>query len=202
MYGHRISGRMDFMIAAGPQFTHLDENAVVCDDPFASSNNCIADGGAFFVLPQASNHIGIAGRVSLRYKFPKTSFSVSFQRYNTSGSGIFAGTESNVAHLDARRPLNRIWDVFTDVGYSRNSRLQLAGTTVNANVFTSTYAGVGLHRQFGRSLRGFVSYQFNDLGFDTACPFGSSSTGACSNRAQRQVGSIGVDWTPRPIRLD
>jgi hypothetical protein len=202
MYGHRISGRMDFMIGVGPQFTHIDENAVVCDDPFASSNNCIADGGAFFVLPQASNHIGVAGRVSLRYKFPKTSVSVGFQRFNTSGSGIFAGTESNVAHLDARRPLNRIWDVFGDAGYSRNSRLQLAGTTVDANVFTSIYAGVGLHRQFGRSLRGFVSYQFNDLSFDTACPFGSSSTGACSNRAQRHVGSIGVDWTPRPIRLD
>jgi hypothetical protein len=202
MYGHRISGRMDFTIGVGPQFTHIDENAVVCDDPFVSSNNCIADGGAFFVLPQASNHIGVAGRVSLRYKFPKTSFSVSFQRFNTSGSGIFAGTESNIAHLDARRPLNRIWDVFGDVGYSRNSRLQLAGTTVDANVFTSTYAGVGLHRQFGRSLRGFVSYQFNDLSFDTACPFGSSSTGGCSNRAQRHVGSIGVDWTPRPIRLD
>jgi hypothetical protein len=202
MYGHRISGRMDFMIGVGPQFTHIDENAVVCDDPFASSNNCIADGGAFFVLPQAANHIGVAGRVSLRYRFPKTSVSVGFQRFNTSGSGIFAGTESNVAHLDARRPLNRIWDVFGDAGYSRNSRLQLAGTTVDANVFTSIYAGVGLHRQFGRSLRGFVSYQFNDLSFDTACPFGSSSTGACSNRAQRHVGSIGVDWTPRPIRLD
>jgi hypothetical protein len=202
MYGHRISGRMDFMIGVGPQFTHIDENAVVCDDPFASSNNCIADGGAFFVLPQAANHIGVAGRVSLRYKFPKTSVSVGFQRLNTSGSGIFAGTESNVAHLDARRPLNRIWDVFGDAGYSRNSRLQLAGTAVDANVFTSTYAGVGLHRQFGRSLRGFVSYQFNDLTFDTACPFGASSTGACNNRAQRHVGSIGVDWTPRPIRLD
>jgi hypothetical protein len=202
MYGHRISGRMDFMIGVGPQFTHIDENAVVCDDPFASSNNCIADGGAFFVLPQAANHIGVAGRVSLRYKFPKTSVSVGFQRFDTSGSGIFAGTESNIAHLDARRPLNRIWDVFGDAGYSRNSRLQLAGTAVDANVFTSTYAGVGLHRQFGRSLRGFVSYQFNDLSFDTACPFGASSTGACSNRAQRHVGSIGVDWTPRPIRLD
>jgi hypothetical protein len=109
--------------------------------------------------------------------------------------------------LSAQRPLSRIWDIFSDVGYSRNSRLQVGGSTVNANSFSYVYAGAGLHRQFGRNFRGFVSYQFNDISFDTSCPvLGTllSSAGAvgCSNRSQRQVGSIGLDWTPRPIRLD
>jgi hypothetical protein len=62
---------------------------------------------------------------------------------------------------------------------------------------------VGLHRQFGRSLRGFVSYQFNYLSFDTGCPLTVVSTAtSCSNLSQRHVGSIGLDWTPRPIRID
>jgi len=46
---------------------------------------------------------------------------------------------------------------------------------------------------------GFVSYQFNDLAFDTflsAGGEGASSVVSCSNMAQRQVGSIGLDWTP------
>jgi hypothetical protein len=203
MYGHRISGRMDFTIAAGPQFTHIGENATVCNDPFAPPEDCATFGGALVVVPQSANHIGVAGRVSLRYKFPKTSLSLTFQRYNTSGSGIFAGAESDIAHLDARRPLNRVWDIFGDLGYSKNDSLQLGGSAVNANSFTYGFAGVGLHRQFGRSLRAFVSYQFNDLGFDTACPVpNSSGTGPCSHISQRQVGSIGLDWTPRPIRLD
>ena len=154
-------------------------------------------------IAQTANHIGLAGRISLRYKFPKTSLALTFQRYDTNGSGVFAGSESNIAHLDIQRPLNRVWDIFSDLGYSKNTRLQLAGSAVNANTFTYGYGGVGLHRQFGRSLRGFVSYQFNELGFDTACPLLVTSTPAlCSNRSQRQVGSIGVDWTPRPIRLD
>jgi hypothetical protein len=202
MYGHRISGRMDFLIGAGPQFTHTSANELVCDDPFASSADCTEEGGAFVPVSEKANKIGVAGRMSLRYRFPKTLLALTFQRYDTDGSGIFAGSESNIAHLDARRPLTRVWDIFADLGYSKNTRLQLAGSAVAANSLSYGFAGVGLHRQFGRNLRGFVSYQFNELGFDTACPVGASSSGACNNLSQRQVGSIGIDWTPRPIRLD
>jgi hypothetical protein len=205
MYGHRISGRMDFVLSAGPQFTHLSANETLCtflgfpvDVP---AQACIQDGFTFIVVPEKANHIGAAGRISLRYRFPKTSFSLSYQRYETSGSGIFAGAESNIAQLNAQRPVGRVWNIFTNVGYSKNDQLQLAGSAVNAHSYTEGYAGMGLHRQFGRSLRGFVSYQFNDLFFNTACPV--PSAGGCSgNTSHRQVVSIGLDWAPRPIRLD
>jgi hypothetical protein len=210
MYGHRISGRLDFTIGAGPQFTHIDANQTECLSVFGPLSiplsDCTADGGVLTLVHSSGNHIGAVGRLSLRYRFPKTTFALSFQRYNTSGSGIFAGSLSDVARLDIRRPLNRIWDLFTDYGYSKNSRLQIPGSAVNANIFYEGYAGVGLHRQFGRSLRGFVSYQFNELVFDTSCPLlnqnGTATLVACSNSSQRHVGSIGLDWTPRPIRLD
>jgi hypothetical protein len=202
MFGHRISGRLDFTIGAGPQFTHISANETVCSLPIPA-NDCTLFGGDFEVVSDQANRIGAAGRISLRYRFPKTTLSLSFQRFNTSGSGIFAGSLTDIAHLDAKRPLNRIWDIFADLGYSKNSRLQLAGSAVAANSFSYGYAGAGLHRQFGRSLRGFVSYQFNAVGFDTSCPIlNVSDTGSCSNISKRQVGSIGVDWTPRPIRLE
>jgi len=203
MYGHRISGRMDFVISAGPQFTHIDENPVVCSILNVTVADCASDEGTLVVFPQKANHIGAAGRIALRYRFPRTALSVSYQRYNTSGSGVFAGSRSDIAQLDANRPLSRIWEMFGDLGYSKSSQLQVGGSTVNAGSFSYGYAGVGLHRQFGRSLRGFVSYQFNEFGFNTACPLSdSSSTGPCSHISQRHVGSIGLDWTPRPIRLD
>jgi hypothetical protein len=210
MYGHRISGRMNFVIGVGPQFTHTDANQSVCvflGLPLVGIplSDCTTSGGALEVDHVGGNHVGVAGRAQLQYRFPKTSFSLSFQRYNTNGSGIFAGSLSNTAHLSARRPLSRIWDVFADLGYSKSTRLQIPGTVVNASSFTAGYAGVGLHRQFGRSLRGFVSYQFNELAFDTSCPLATTpgtATASCSNMSQRHVGSIGLDWTPRPIRLD
>ena len=215
MYGHRISGRMDFVISAGPQFTHISANETVCDIPavppyFFPPSFCTpvlpgglpSDGGQLVVVPEKANHIGAAGRVTLRYRFPKTTFSLSYQRYETSGSGIFAGAESNIARLDVHRVLGRAYTIFSDVGYSKNDQLHLAGSDVNAHTYTEVYAGMGLHRQFTRSLRGFVSYQFNDLFFNTGCPLSLSPCAAGSNTSHRQVGSIGLDWTPRPIRLD
>ena len=218
MYGHRISGRMDFLISAGPQFTHISSSPLCTFMGTAlpiPPDQCILGNGVN-LTPQQANHLGVAGRFSLRYRFPKTTVSLTFQRYETSGSGIYAGSQSNIAHLDLRRPLSRVWEVFSNAGYSKNDRLQLAGSTVNASSFTSGFGGVGLHRQINRSLRAFVSYQFNELGFNTdLCPTGSAlSAGVCeapggvvsskptTNLSQRQVGSIGVDWSPRPIRLD
>jgi hypothetical protein len=204
MYGHRISGRMDFTIGAGPQFTQIDSCSLSDINPNDPKDPCTLNSFGIVVGQLPHTHIGLAGRVSLRYKFPRTNLALSYQRYTTSGSGVFAGSRSDIVHGDVKRPLNRIWDVFSDVGYSKNVRLQLAGSAVNASVFSYVYAGAGVHRQFGRSLRAFVSYQFNDLWFDTPCPLAlnSTTTVTCSNRSQRHVGSIGLDWTPRPIRID
>ncbi len=195
MYGHRISGRMDFIVSAGPQFTRLNEQE--CNLPTIPVTSCAGLGGS--VSAVGVSNIGAAGRASLRYKFPKTSLALTYQRYDTSGSGIFAGAETNIAQFDVARPLGRVWDLFADAGYSHNSELQVPGAAVNATSFSFGYGGIGVHRQFTRSLRGFVSYQFNDLGFNTACPLNTTD---CANMAHNQVGSIGLDWTPRPIRLD
>jgi hypothetical protein len=69
---------------------------------------------------------------------------------------------------------------------------------VNANVYQHGFVGGGVHRMFGRTLLGFASYQFNKLLFD------SSYCGPvpCDRASNRQVVTIGLDWTPRPIRLD
>jgi hypothetical protein len=200
MYGRRVSGRMDFVIGAGPQFTRINEE--VCSVLFVPVSQCQSSMGSLSTVGES--RVGIAGRVSLRYKFPRTSLSLSYQRFDTNGSGLFAGAETDLVQLDAARPLSRVWDMFANVGYSRNSQLQASGSAVNANTFTYGYAGVGLHRQFGRSLRGFVSYQFNDLSFDDACPLSAPSSipSGCNNTGQRSVGSIGLDWTPRPMRLN
>ena len=194
MYGHRVSGRMNFLVAVGPQITSINQQE--CALPIIPVTSCATFGAPVTTI--GVTNLGVAGRASLRYKFPLTSLALSFQRYNTNGSGIFAGAETNIAQLDVARPITRIWDLFADVGYSKNSELQTPGATVDATSFSYEYAGVGVHRQFGRSLRGFVSYQFNNLSFNNACPLGS----ACSNMAHNQVGSIGLDWTPRPIRID
>ena len=195
MYGHRISGRMNFVISAGPQFTRVNQQE--CDIPTIPASSCTGFGGT--VTTAGVSRIGAAGLVRLSYRFPRTTLSVSYQRFDTNGSGIFAGAESNIVQLNAARPLSRVWDMFADAGYSRNNQLQSPGSVVNATTFTYAFGGIGVHRHFGRNLRGFISYQFNELFFNNGCPLGTSG---CSSSSQNHVGAIGLDWNPRPIRLD
>jgi hypothetical protein len=190
MWGHRISGRMDFLFAAGPQITSISAGT------------------------GANLRLSVAGRASLRYRFPKTVLSLGFDRYITSGSGFFPGAQSDIGRLSVKRPLGRVWDGFADLGYARNRREQpltaeqqvlcsLSSTQcpgVIANRYSYGFAGLGVHRMLGRSFHAFASYQFNYLTFDSSfCGVGFP---ACNRISQRHIGTVGIDWTPRPRRLD
>jgi hypothetical protein len=180
MWGHRISGRMDFLIGAGPQFTELNFEGV------------------------EDLRISAAGKASLRYMFPKLYLDLSYSHYITSGSGFFGGAESDIVRLSANRPITRTWSGFTDIGYSRNSRelpLTCLGCFgLEANVYKYGFAGAGVRRNFGREFRVFASYQFNYLSLDSS--YCGSDGLPCNRISQRHVGTIGLDWTPRPIRID
>jgi hypothetical protein len=159
--------------------------------------------------------IGVAAQARLRYRFPRTSLDLNYRRFESNGSGLFAGAETDIVQLAAYRPLSRIWTVGVDLGYSRNSRLQpltqlqldtCGGTGqplcpgTSANIYNSGFAGLAAHRPFGHSFNAFASYQFNYLGFDTS--YCSVLEPSCSHIGHRQVISIGLDWIPRPMRID
>jgi hypothetical protein len=211
MWGHRISGRMDFLISAGPQFTQIYNIFEPATPQDFQNTNCqvfFAATGPELECPTNDFRIATAGRALLRYQFPRWNLNAGYQHYLTSGSGFFAGAESDVAHLSANRALGRIWNLGTDVGYSRNSRVA-SGTCatstqncqgVNAAVYQYGFAGFVLSRMFGRNFHAYTSYQFNDLFFDSS--YCQNIAGPCNRTSQRQVGSIGLDWIPRPIRID
>ena len=222
MYGHQITGRMDFLVAAGPQLTLIGTACSFIDvleaNPHCSFNQTtgVTEGS----IPD--RRIGVAGQVRLRYKFTKTMLSLSYQRFETSGSGLFAGAQTDLARLGWERPLSRVWNVTADLGYARNSRLQslesaqTGGTCVsqgtqsnpnnlpvcpgiNANIYDYGYAGFAVHRTFGHDFHAFGSYQFNELSFDNSYCAGLS---VCNRISNRNAITIGLDWTPRPIRID
>lgn len=185
-YAHRVSGRFDFTIAAGPQIINLSE----CTAEFGL---CLPD------TTTADTRLGVAGRAMLRYRFSKTNLELSYVRMTTAGSGFFAGAESDIARLQMDRPLGRKWSAFADLGYARSSRIEPVGSPIDANTSAYGFAGVGAHRMLGRNFHAFASYQFNELSFDNSiCTPGI----ACSRISQRHTGTIGLDWKPRPIRID
>lgn len=215
MWGHRISGRMDFLVAAGPQFTQL------LDIPTFEANTSAASIVPPCVpaptlqdfsgedCPANELRISAAGRAALHYRFPKTLLYASYDHYITTGAGFFAGAESDVARLGFSRPLGRQWSGFGDFGFSRNSRvipntcaspnLAFSCPGVNANVYQYGFAGAGVRRNLGRNFKVFASYQFDYLSFDNSF---CATSGACGRISQRQIGTIGLDWNPRPMRID
>ena len=218
LYGRRISGRMDLLLGAGPQFTFIDTQSAVCSDPTIPLLLCETFGGTLGTSTVKNTKIGAAVQARWRYQFPRTSLSFNYEQFQTSGSGIFAGAQSYIARLTASRPISRKWTGFVDIGFARNDRVQpLTVEQVQActNTQTSTsknacpannatsynygFIGGGLHHAFSRSWHGFVSYQFNELAFDDSYCVVKSG---CNRISNRQTLTLGLDWTPRPIRID
>jgi hypothetical protein len=215
LYGHRISGRMDLLVGAGPQLTFIDTQSAVCSDPIVEAYYCQLFGGTLIPTTIKNTKLGVAAQARLRYQFPQTSLDLEFQRFETSGSGLFAGAQSNIVSVSASRPLSRVWSAFVDIGYSSNSRLQTlsqeqliqcngpqasqaACPANNAGSYNYGFVGGGVHRAIGRDFRVYASYQFNELSFSQSF----CGTGACNRISNRSVATFGLDWTPRPIRID
>jgi hypothetical protein len=143
--------------------------------------------------------LSVAGRFSLRYRFHDFGSSVSFERYDTSGSGFFAGAQSNTARANFDRKLGRRYTANASLGFSHNRRLQESQLGVPATSYNIGYAGLALRRQFGYNWGAFLAYQWSDQIFDT-CPVAGQTS--CNRISVRHVLTLGVDWHFRPIRID
>jgi len=176
-YARTLSGRLNFLVGAGPQY-------ITIYSPGAGSQS----------------RVSLSARARLIYKFPKTSFAATYEKYTSSGSGFFAGADTQVARLSMTRPLGRTWDFFGDVGYSYHKRLQnllFIGTA--GNNYSDGFVGVAFRKQVGRNYGVFAAGRYSQLAFDNSfCTSGTS----CSRISERFIGTIGVDWHPRPIRIE
>jgi hypothetical protein len=133
LYGHRLSGRLDFVVGAGPQWTTLSTGTI----------------------------LSASGRASVHYLLPKTGLSLNFEKFDNAGSGFFAGADATTVRASATRELARRWHGTLDFGYAHNRRLQPSSEGVNADSFDHIFAGVGVRREFNRNFGAFIAYQYN-----------------------------------------
>jgi len=182
MYGYRISSRMDLTLSAGPQVVVINNSSLL--------------GGS-------SQTVTISAHGSFHYRFPRTSVALTFDRGDTSGSGYFLGATSDVATFSVSRPVTRRWTGSADFGYSHNGQI-LPGSVPSVLPSSTTsfqflYAGASAQRQLGRYFGLFFYYQFDDfLTNGSVC----AASALCNSGSQRHMAAIGLDWHPRPIRLD
>jgi hypothetical protein len=173
-WSHIITGRLSIIAGAGPEYTDLEE-------------------GGYYT------HWSLSARVQLRYKLRHSSMFASYEKYTSSGSGLFAGANTQVAVLGYTRPLGRAWQFYSDLTYSHNTELQnVAVGGVNAGSYNSTSAGAVLRKHLGRTYDFFASYTFSEVAFNVPVSIGGSN----GKTAQQQVGAVGVEWHPRPTRIE
>jgi hypothetical protein len=175
-WSHTITGRLSLIAGAGPQYTDLQQV------------------GAF-------KHWSVSARVQLRYKFAHSSMSATYAKFTSPGSGFFAGADTQVAQLAYTRPLGRTWNVFADLAYSNNKKLQDSFLGAhNATSYNEGTAGAVFRKHLGRSYDFLASYHFSEVAFNAPPDFpGLPGTGRI---AHRHIGTVGVEWHPRPTRIE
>jgi len=180
-WSHTITGRMSLIAGAGPQYTIIQFPSAP-DDKHWSAN----------------------GRVQLRYKFARTSLVLAYEKYTSSGSGFFAGSDTQLTRFGVKQELGRTMDLLGDLGYSHNKSLQpFTGAGVAGTSYDEGFAGAILRRHIGRAYDAFVAYRFGEIGFDNADPLcGSVGVGPCGRTSQRHAGTVGVEWHPTPTRIE
>jgi len=177
-----VSGRMDVILGAGPQYLTLMQP------------------GNGTTIPASTTHqLTVAARAVLRYRMPRQSISLAYNRHTTAGSGIHYGSQTDDIRATLSRPLSRLWTSSVDVGYAHNQALLTATPTTNGTAINGSYqsgfAGGGLTRRLGRYFSLQMHYQYTYELFN-------HNTVNGGNSLNRNIGDITLSWHPAPIRLD
>jgi hypothetical protein len=180
LYGHRISGRLNVVLGGGPQLIIFHNPTMSVPNKFTGS-----------------------GRAQLVYQLnARTSAQASYLYFTSAGSGLFAGANTSLVNGSLNRLVGRYWNLSTNVGFSHNSSLQTTSLGAStANTYDYLFAGASVRRQLGRYFGAFVSYQYSDIHFNSGAVVCTTPT-TCGNSSGSQVGLVGIDWHPHPIRLD
>jgi len=182
-YARRITGRLAFQIAAGPQFAH-----------FATGLSCTT--GVNAPPCGSTSQLLWSLNTSLSYQLQKTGISATYAHGVVGGSGVLAGAIGDSVLGTVSRQISRTLNGDVDFGYSRNKGLAVAITNVPTLNGTFDYWTVGGHltHPWGRTLQLFLGYQFQYQNSNDSFCAGSQ----CGSSFTRNLISVGLGWRARP----
>ena len=180
-YGRRVTGRLAFQIAAGPQIVSSSSPITSATSTEVSGTNSITS------LYWSLNS-------SLRYQLRRASLSANYSHGVTGGSGVLAGAETDIVTGSVNGQATRTFSLGWNAGYSRNKGFTL-GTNAVSQTYSYWFTGVNVTHPIGRSLDVFANYQlqYQDTS-TTAC----TGTGCSSNVIRNQI-AFGVNLHKQPI---
>ena len=179
VYSRRVTGKLGFQIAAGPEF-------VTSNSPITSTSTTNPTGSVSTFTWTLNT--------TLTYAMKKVTIGASYNHGITGGSGLLLGSETDIATGTVSGRLSRSWNASANFGYSRNKGIGV-GTADELLTYNYWFAGGQLSRTFGRSMDIFVNYQ---LQYQTNGPTACTGPG-CSQTLTRNQISFGVNLHKQPI---
>lgn len=187
-YARRVTGRLTFQIAAGPQITFSN---VPITSLTSSTTTPTATG--------QTTQISWTMNSTLEYQLKRaTLVDVTYSHGVTGGSGVLPGASTDLVTGIASRQLSRRLNGALTVGFSRNTG-PLETTTAPPTFVNQTYdywyAGASLSRPLNRSMNVSLNYQMQYQNSNSAFCI---ATTQCVTSVL--VNSIGVEfsWQKRP----
>lgn len=174
VYGKKITGRLALKLFGGPDITT-------------------------FKVPigNVSRQTSASGGANLTYQFSRVFTNLSFNHGVTAGSGVFAGSETDVIQGTVSRQLSRVWHGQANFGFARN-RTIVSNAAQSAQAFNSWFAGAGVGRPFGPNANFSIAYSANVQTGGTVS--GCAIPGCNSTYTQHQI-TMNFQWHTRPLVL-
>jgi len=172
-YGRKITGRLAFQVAAGPQEIQSTSAGAL---------------GNFHLLFVSVNS-------ALSYERRRSGLSFSFVRGLSGGSGVFQGATSNTFSGTAHYQFTRWWAGSINGGYALNNSLAPAGAPTTQ--FDSWFAGANLGRRVGPHAQINFNYGVLSQNNSAACPVAS-----CGIPGLQQTFGMTVNWHLRAVGLN
>ena len=180
-YGRRVTGRLAFQIAAGPQI-------VSSTNPITGTTSSSGSGTTSVTALYWSLNS------SLRYQLRRAGLIASYSHGVTGGSGVLSGAETDIVSGGVGGQVTRAFNLQWNAGYSRNKGFAL-GTNTSSQTLGYWYTGVDVTHPFGRSLNVFMNYQLQYENTNTNTCVGT----ACSTSLIRNQIEFGVNLHKQPI---
>jgi hypothetical protein len=185
-YGRRVTGRMAFQVAGGPQ---------IIDVQVPASGAVVGLGEV--VTP--GREIAWNLNSSFRYALERGGLDLAYMHGVNGGSGVLIGATGDILTATANRALSRAVDGGLEFGYSRNKGLNgssAEGLNGSSAVYDYWFGGANVSRRLGRSLNLIISYQFQRETSNSQLCIGNSNS--CGTFV-RNIISLGVSWRARPF---
>lgn len=192
-YGRRVTGKLAFQLAAGPEIAFLQIPISTAGSGTGGTGSGSSGTGTTTVSSQRQIYWSLNS--SMTYQLQRTGFVLSYNHGLSGGSGVFAGSLSDSVSGSITRQLSRLLSGGANLGYSRNTGVDYGGTTPANQSFNYLFGGANLSRPFGRDLNVSLSYQMQYQ--NSNIPFCIGAT--CESTLTRNMITLSVSWHSRPL---